>query len=147
MLDNRKKEILPLVYDGITFITDDIALLYRYGSYMLSDKWGRIFAEGSSRQELEQSCQDLYDKVLEDDRQYWETVLAAYSDFSAMCSQVRGHRGAEEKLLPLSRKIENLLKMKRGFMDEDQVARFRQITSTYGMSGNKEIGDDKQNES
>ena len=30
MLDNRKKEILPLVYDGITFITDDIALLYRY---------------------------------------------------------------------------------------------------------------------
>ena len=59
MTDQQKKEILPIVYDGISFLTDDIALLSRYGSFMLSDKWGRIFAESSSRKELENNCQEL----------------------------------------------------------------------------------------
>lgn len=129
LVDKQKKEILPVVYDGISFITDDIALLSRFGSYMLSDKWGRIFAEGSSREELEDSCQDLYDKVLEDDRLYWDSVIDAYSEFTSKCIELKTSRNAESILLPMKQKIADLLKMKRGHMTEDQQIRFKQISA------------------
>lgn len=132
MLDKQKKEVIPMVYDEISFITDDIAILSRYGGFLLCDKWGRIFAEGTSRSDLEEQCQDLYDKVLEDDRLYWETVLEAYSDFASECHKVRGHRDSEKKLLPLRQRIESLLKLARGKMNEEQLARFDKITASYG---------------
>ncbi|MBR4802055.1 MAG: hypothetical protein IK041_04520 [Bacteroidales bacterium] len=131
MLDKHKKEVLPMVYDEVSFLTDDIAILSRYGGFLLCDKWGRIFAEGSSREGLEERCQDLYDQVLEEDRLYWETVLDAYTEFRDSCIRLRGKPSAEAQLLPQKQKIEELLKLSRGRMTEDQMARFKSIAEGY----------------
>ena len=128
LVDKQKKEILPVVYDGISFLTDDIALLSRYGSFMLSDKWGRIFAESSSRKELENNCQELYDQVLADDYIYWNDVIEEFYKFADKCWEVKGRLNAESLLLPYRQKIENLLKMKRGRMTEVQLILFKSRT-------------------
>lgn len=128
MTDQQKKEILPIVYDGISFLTDDIALLSRYGSFMLSDKWGRIFAESSSRKELENNCQDLYDQVLSDDFSFWEIVLREFEIFADKCCEAKKLRNPDSFLLPYRQKIEDLLKMKRGRMTEDQLLRFKTMS-------------------
>ncbi len=128
MTDQQKKEILPIVYDGISFLTDDIALLSRYGSFMLSDKWGRIFAESSSRKELENNCQELYDQVLSDDFSFWEIVLREFEIFADKCCEAKKLRNPDSFLLPYRQKIEDLLKMKRGRMTKDQLLRFKTMS-------------------
>ena len=128
MTDQQKKEILPIVYDGISFLTDDIALLSRYGSFMLSDKWGRIFAESSSRKELENNCQELYDQVLSDDFSFWEIVLREFEIFADKCCEAKKLRNPDSFLLPYRQKIEDLLKMKRGRMTEDQLLRLKTLS-------------------
>ncbi|MBR6465672.1 MAG: hypothetical protein IKS82_04475 [Bacteroidales bacterium] len=134
MLDKQKKEVLPMVYDGISFLTDDIAILSRYGSFLLCDRWGRIFAESSSEEDLEERCQDLYDQVLEEDRLYWEKVLEAYIEFRDSCLRLRGKPNALSQLLPLKQKIGELLSLSRGRMTEDQMARFKSITDGYSST-------------
>lgn len=128
MTDQQKKEIFPMVYDDISFLTDDIALLSRFGSFMLSDKWGRIFAESSSRKELESNFQELYDQVLSDDYSYWEDVIREFETFADKCCKAKKLLNPDSFLLPYRQKIEDLLKMKRGRMTEDQLLRLKTLS-------------------
>lgn len=125
IIDTTGNVILPLRYDNITYITDEIAAAQEKGLYCLVDKKGHILAEcirdgEMTADEMAAWAEDVSKKV----RQSWDDVLAGYGELSDLCcSEAPDNEAIRKK----AEEIRESLAKTVGSMSKDQKAQFESV--------------------
>lgn len=125
IIDTTGNVILPLRYDNITYITDEIAAAQEKGLYCLVDKKGHILAEcirdgEMTADEMAAWAEDVSKKV----RQSWDDVLAGYGELSDLC---RSEAPDNEAIRKKAEEIRESLAKTVGSMSKDQKAQFESV--------------------
>lgn len=123
--------VLPLEWDSIEFLDDDVALLSRSGLWYLSTKDGRIFAQATDPSELEASSTELFTRMQEDDLRHWDSVLDQLEALSHACIS-SARKGMNECILSEQNKLQQLLRERPGTaMSKAQEKRLEAIESEF----------------
>lgn len=125
IIDTTGNVILPLRYDNITYITDEIAAAREKGLYCLVDTKGHVLAECISDGEMTADemaawAEDISKKV----RQSWDDVLAGYGELSDLC---RSEAPDNEAIRKKAEEIRESLAKTVGSMSKDQKAQFESV--------------------
>lgn len=129
--DTEGNILLPLEWDSIEFLDDDVALLSRSGLWYLSTKNGRIFGQGDNASELEASFKETFALMQEDDMRYWDHVLDQLEALSYACI-ANAHKGMNESILSERNKLQLLLDEAPGTaMNKAQEKRLGAIESEF----------------
>lgn len=125
IIDTLGNILLPLRYDDITYITDEIAAAQEKGLYCLVDKKGHILAEcihdgEMSADEMTAWAEDISKKV----RQSWDDVLAGNGELSDLC---RSEAPDNEAIRKKAEEIRESLAKTIGSMSKDQKAQFESV--------------------
>lgn len=129
--DLQGKLVLPLEWDSIEFLDDDVALLSRSGLWFLCTRDGRIFAQGSNSSGLEQSFKELFTQLQENDIRYWDSVLDQLESLSSACLS-NTKNGISESILSERGKLLQLLGESPGAaMSKTQEKRLEAIVSEF----------------
>lgn len=126
--------VLPSEYDAIEFLDNDIALLTRGSSCYLSDKNGRILAEGTQTDSLRGHWTLLVEEVLEEDRRSWEEVVQSYETLCKACKAKRGQRLSRREfssLQALRDAVSRNLRQATGSPTPSQKARLESLSADY----------------
>ena len=119
--------VLPLEWDSIEFLDDDVALLSRSGLWYLSTRDGRIFGQSDDASELEASFKEMFTRMQEDDMRYWDDVL---DQLEACIASAR--KGMNESILSQRNKLQQLLEESHGTaMTKEQEKRLELIESEF----------------
>ena len=123
--------VLPLEWDSIEFLDDDVALLSRSGLWYLTTRDGRIFGQSDDVSELEASFKEMFTRMQEDDMRYWDDVLDQLEALSHAC-MASARRGVNESILSERNKLQQLLKESHGTaMSKEQEKRLEVIESEF----------------
>lgn len=125
IIDTTGNVILPLRYDNITYITDEIAAAREKGLYCLVDTKGHVLAEcirdgEMTADEMAAWAEDISKKV----RQSWDDVLAGYGELSDLC---RSEAPDNEAIRKKAEEIRKSLAKTVGSMSKDQKAQFESV--------------------
>ena len=125
IIDTTGNVILPLRYDNITYITDEIAAAREKGLYCLVDTKGHVLAEcirdgEMTADEMAAWAEDISKKV----RQSWDDVLAGYGELSDLC---RSEAPDNEAIRKKAEEIRESLAKTVGSMSKDQKAQFESV--------------------
>ena len=125
IIDTTGNVILPLRYDNITYITDEIAAAREKGLYCLVDTKGHVLAEcirdgEMTADEMAAWTEDISKKV----RQSWDDVLAGYGELSDLC---RSEAPDNEAIRKKAEEIRESLAKTVGSMSKDQKAQFESV--------------------
>lgn len=125
IIDTTGNVILPLRYDNITYITDEIAAAREKGLYCLVDTKGHVLAEcirdgEMTEDEMTAWAEDISKKV----RQSWDDVLAGYGELSDLC---RSEAPDNEAIRKKAEEIRESLAKTVGSMSKDQKAQFESV--------------------
>lgn len=125
IIDTTGNVILPLRYDNITYITDEIAAAREKGLYCLVDTKGHVLAEcirdgEMTADEMAAWAEDISKKV----RQTWDDVLAGYGELSDLC---RSEAPDNEAIRKKAEEIRESLAKTVGSMSKDQKAQFESV--------------------
>lgn len=125
IIDTTGNVILPLRYDNITYITDEIAAAREKGLYCLVDTKGHVLAEcirdgEMTADEMAAWAEDVSKKV----RQSWDDVLAGYGELSDLC---RSEAPDNEAIRKKAEEIRESLAKTVGSMSKDQKAQFESV--------------------
>lgn len=125
IIDTTGNVILPLRYDNITYITDEIAAAREKGLYCLVDTKGHVLAEcirdgEMTADEMAAWAEDVSKKV----RQSWDYVLAGYGELSDLC---RSEAPDNEAIRKKAEEIRESLAKTVGSMSKDQKAQFESV--------------------
>ena len=125
IIDTTGNVILPLRYDNITYITDEIAAAREKGLYCLVDTKGHVLAEcirdgEMTADEMAAWAEDISKKV----RQSWDDVLAGYGELSDLC---RREAPDNEAIRKKAEEIRESLAKTVGSMSKDQKAQFESV--------------------
>lgn len=125
IIDTTGNVILPLRYDNITYITDEIAAAREKGLYCLVDTKGHVLAEcirdgEMTADEMTAWAEDISKKV----RQSWDDVLAGYGELSDLC---RSEAPDNEAIRKKAEEIRESLAKTVGSMSKDQKAQFESV--------------------
>lgn len=125
IIDTTGNVILPLRYDNITYITDEIAAAQEKGLYCLVDTKGHVLAEcirdgEMTADEMAAWAEDVSKKV----RQSWDDVLAGYGELSDLC---RSKAPDNEAIRKKAEEIRESLAKTIGSMSKDQKAQFESV--------------------
>lgn len=125
IIDTTGNVILPLRYDNITYITDEIAAAQEKGLYCLVDTKGHVLAEcirdgEMTADEMAAWAEDVSKKV----RQSWDDVLAGYGELSDLCcSEAPDNEAIRKK----AEEIRESLAKTIGSMSKDQKGQFESV--------------------
>lgn len=125
IIDTLGNILLPLRYDNITYITDEIAAAQEKGLYCLVDTKGHVLAEcirdgEMTADEMAAWAEDVSKKV----RQSWDDVLAGYGELSDLC---RSEAPDNEAIRKKAEEIRESLAKTIGSMSKDQKAQFESV--------------------
>ena len=125
IIDTTGNVILPLRYDNITYITDEIAAAREKGLYCLVDTKGHVLAEcirdgEMTADEMTAWAEDVSKKV----RQSWDDVLAGYGELSDLC---RSEAPDNEAIRKKAEEIRESLAKTVGSMSKDQKSQFESV--------------------
>lgn len=125
IIDTTGNVILPLRYDNITYITDEIAAAQEKGLYCLVDTKGHVLAEcirdgEMTANEMAAWAEDVSKKV----RQSWDDVLAGYGELSDLC---RSEAPDNEAIRKKAEEIRESLAKTVGSMSKDQKSQFESV--------------------
>lgn len=125
IIDTTGNVILPLRYDNITYLTDEIAAAREKGLYCLVDTKGHVLAEcirdgEMTADEMAAWAEDISKKV----RQSWDDVLAGYGELSDLC---RREAPDNEAIRKKAEEIRESLAKTVGSMSKDQKAQFESV--------------------
>lgn len=125
IIDTTGNVILPLRYDNIAYITDEIAAAREKGLYCLVDTKGHVLAEcirdgEMTADEMAAWAEDISKKV----RQSWDDVLAGYGELSDLC---RSEAPDNEAIRKKAEEIRESLAKTVGSMSKDQKAQFESV--------------------
>lgn len=125
IIDTTGNVILPIRYDNITYITDEIAAAREKGLYCLVDTKGHVLAEcirdgEMTADEMAAWAEDISKKV----RQSWDDVLAGYGELSDLC---RSEAPDNEAIRKKAEEIRESLAKTVGSMSKDQKAQFESV--------------------
>lgn len=125
IIDTTGNVILPLRYDNITYMTDEIAAAREKGLYCLVDTKGHVLAEcirdgEMTADEMSAWAEDISKKV----RQSWDDVLAGYGELSDLC---RSEAPNNEAIRKKAEEIRESLAKTVGSMSKDQKAQFESV--------------------
>lgn len=138
VLDEERRTVLPVVYDAAEFLSDDVLLVNHLGSWLLADRFGRVFEEGPDADVLRNDWQTLYEQALESDRVRWDHVLDRFEELCRQGSLLRsGHPSAAEMTAfdLLQEDLMSYLEDTPGRPDEQQRLRFERLAGTYAGMG------------
>lgn len=129
LADTCGKVVLPLGYDEIYFLTDDLAVAFTGNLCCYFDKSGQRLGEcivtpGTSPEEL----LEIYSRIERERRVQWDSILDLYGDLRRYClsdsaSATTASRMAED--------IRTAVQKVGGPMEKDQKARFESEYSSY----------------
>lgn len=128
------EEVLPSRYEAIEFLDNDIALLCRDGRFFLSDRNGRILAQGSREDSLRLAWPAIAEDALEADRRSWEQVIQGYEQLCRACKAGKGRRISRQEyagLRALRKAVEERLQCATGSPDASQKARLESLSADY----------------
>ena len=134
VLDEERRIVLPVVYDAAEFLSDDVLLVNRLGSWLLADRFGRVFEEGPDAAVLRENWQVLYEQALEADRERWDAVLDRFEELCRRGAMLRsGHPSTAEMTAfdLLQKELMSYLDDTPGRPDEQQQLRFERLVGTY----------------
>lgn len=125
IIDTLGNILLPLRYDNITYITDELAAAREKGLYCLVDTKGHVLAECIRDGEMTADAmaawaEDVSKKV----RQSWDDVLAGYGELSDLC---RSEAPDNEAIRKKAEEIRESLAKTIGSMSKDQKAQFESV--------------------
>lgn len=125
IIDTTGNVILPLRYDNIAYITDEIASAREKGLYCLVDTKGHVLAEcirdgEMTADEMTAWAEDISKRV----RQSWDDVLAGYGELSDLC---RSEAPDNEAIRKKAEEIRESLAKTVGSMSKDQKAQFESV--------------------
>lgn len=124
IIDTLGNILLPLRYDNITYITDELAAAREKGLYCLVDT-NHVLAEcirdgEMTADEMAAWAEDVSKKV----RQSWDDVLAGYGELSDLC---RSEAPDNEAIRKKAEEIRESLAKTVGSMSKDQKAQFESV--------------------
>lgn len=134
LTDTLGHEIIPAVYGEVVFLNDDIVLLQRLGTWLLSDGNGYIFAESQDREQLVRDSETAYESLLAARRDGWNRIIACYDSLSRSCLEVRSRSVSGTDMLRLEsmqQDLTELLGRIHGSPSDDQAETLRRISSRY----------------
>lgn len=134
IVDTLGRVLVPISYDSVDFLSDEVSLLGKDGLYFLSDKDGRVFAQSMDENELTTYFQRLHEDYLLSQSRFWDSVLDSFEDMSGQMLSLRGRRLSKtQRNLLLSKKeeIERLLGETAAPPTEQQRMRFERIVERY----------------
>lgn len=138
VLDEERRTVLPVVYDAAEFLSDDVLLVNRLGSWLLADRSGRVFEEGPDAAVLRENWQVLYEQALDADRERWDSVLDRFEELCRQGALLRsGHPSAAEMTAfdLLQQELISYLDDTSGRPDEQQQLRFERLVEAYAGLG------------
>ena len=125
IIDTLGNILLPLRYDNITYITDEIAAAREKGLHCLVDKKGHILAECIHDGEMSADEMTAWaEEVSKEVRQSWDDVLAGYGELSDLC---RSEAPDNEAIRKKAEEIRESLSKTIGSMSKDQKAQFESL--------------------
>ena len=125
IIDTLGNILLPLRYDNITYITDELAAAREKGLYCLVDKKGHILAECIHDGEMSADEMTAWaEEVSKEVRQSWDDVLAGYGELSDLC---RSEAPDNEAIRKKAEEIRESLAKTIGSMSKDQKAQFESV--------------------
>lgn len=125
IIDTTGNVILPLRYDNITYITDEIAAAQEKGLYYLVDTKGHVLAECIRDGEMSADEMTAWaEEVSKEVRQSWDDVLAGYGELSDLC---RSEAPDNEAIRKKAEEIRESLAKTIWSMSKDQKAQFESV--------------------
>lgn len=129
LADTAGRVILPLDYDDIYFLTDDIAVAFNGQTCSFFDRDGRRAGEtfidgGTTPEEL----LEAYSKIEKSRRAQWDSILAAYEALRRYCQSDSASAG---NAALMAEGIRAAVRKTDGPMEKDQKARFESERSAY----------------
>lgn len=134
LMKESGEEVLPPRYEAIEFLDNEVALLRREGRFFLSDRNGRILAQGSREDSLRLAWPAIAEEALEADRLSWEQVIQEYERLCRDCKAARGKRISRReyaRLRALRQEVEERLRCATGSPSASQKARLEALSADY----------------
>ena len=130
LLDSDGGVILEPAWDAIVFLSDDVAMLQRSGLYYLCTRDGRVFAENTDPDVLENSFQELLTDLEYADRQKWDQVLDRLESLCDACID-DARRKPNKRILQEKEALQSQLNGVSGQMTRQQERRLEQIVEKF----------------
>ena len=132
LIDTEGNVLLKPEYDSIEFLSDDIALAGKGSDWWLVTRDGRIFLSGQDADALCDVAQDEYDRMLGQDRAYWDAVLDSLEGLCEACLRIKGRKlQGEMDAIGRYENLKSMLSAPRGSMTPQQERRLGLIEETF----------------
>lgn len=125
--DSSGMVLLPLEYDAVSFVTDDVALASAGDDHLLVSKGGDVIARSADREYLIENCEAIVRSSEAQLFRQWDAIL---DDFEHLCNAaLSGGDTAPmlEKLADIKEKAADA----RGRMTPQQKSRFEALVRNY----------------
>jgi len=128
-IDEEEKVLLPVIYDRVEMISDDVFCAYLDDMLFVADRGGNIvgtmpLAECTSDADVLR----FYNDGVDDSFNNWEAVLEGYSRLSAICMD---KAKSVEEARSQADLVEEMLRSAKGVMSEEQKTRFNKIKNDF----------------
>lgn len=134
MVDKEGNRILPLGYQSLEFLSDEVALGCLDGRWQLLTRDGEIIREGPDRS-LSDAYAQAYESWLQRRENFWNVALDKYEDLCNTCIALRlsGHPRSAEVSEAVSRLewLRHYLQGADASMPPAQAERFRELSLRY----------------
>lgn len=129
LADTSGKEILPMVYDDVYYISDEIAAAFTGQEVGFFDRSGRRLGETVVVGEADvDELLEAYSKIEKAHREQWDDILASYEDLRRYC---QSDSASAQTAKLMADEIRASLQKVDGPMEKDQKVRFETEHSAY----------------
>ena len=129
LTDTSGRVIMPVIYDNIYFLTDDVGVAFTGSLCCYFDKDGNRLGETDTDSETSpEVLLETYSKIERDRRRQWDDILGRYEELSRYCRSDSASAGDAELM---AEEIRTALESVDGPMEKDQRARFESTYSSY----------------
>lgn len=129
LADTCGRVILPVGYDEIYFLTDDLAVAFNGDLCCFFDKGGQRLGESIAGQDSSpEELMEIYSGIEKTRREQWDTILNRYEDFRKYCLSDSATAATASMM---AEDIKDAVQKIGGPMEKDQKARFESEYSSY----------------
>lgn len=131
--DTSGNIVLPLRYDNVAYVTDEIAAASEGTLRYLIDRGGNVIAETVSDTMLsDEALMDWAEEVSAGIREKWDRVLDSYAELARLCSASGTDK---DSITSKAGEIREMLEEISGSMSRDQLSRFEMIRGSKTGKG------------